>query len=52
MKHGVPQTVRRYQFLPHEFGKLLNPQIKFQDPEVVLYVHTHKPYVRTPKLSV
>ena len=36
MKHDVSQAVRRYQFLPHEIGKLLNPQIKFQDPEVVL----------------
>jgi hypothetical protein len=52
MKHDISQAVRRYQFLPHEIGKLLNHQIKFQDPEVVLNVHTDKQYGRTPKLSV
>jgi len=52
MKQDISQAVRWYQFLPHDIGKLLNPQIKFQDPEVVLNVHKDKPYGRTPKLSV
>jgi hypothetical protein len=52
MKEDISQAVRRYQFLPHEIGKLLKPQINFRDPEVVLNVHTDKPYKRTPKLSV
>jgi len=52
MKHDIFQAVRRYLFLPHEIGKLFNPQIKFQDPQVMLNVHTDKPYDRTPKLSV
>jgi len=52
MKHDISQAVRRYQFLPHEIGKLFNSQIRFQHPEVVLNVHTDKPYGRTPKLGV
>jgi hypothetical protein len=52
MKQDISQAVRRYQFPSQEIGKLFNLQIKFQDPEVVLNVHTDKPNDRTPKLSV